>query len=122
MLAAAVEFLDSKCMELVVKHLGYSRPIQPANFYLLVETSGSHEQHDKEVLGVMRCYKSLPCLQKLSDFIEHLSAEACIEDGTLASNLTKVTPGLDAYYNIMIIALGKSPLVHQRRNSFSFGT
>ena len=45
----AVEFLDSKCMDLVEHHLGYSKPIQPANFYTLVETAGSHDQHDKEV-------------------------------------------------------------------------
>ena len=46
---AAVEFLDGKCMDLVEQHLGYGRPIQPANFYTLVETSGSHDEHDKEV-------------------------------------------------------------------------
>ena len=45
----AMEFLDSKCMELVEKHLGYKRPIQTANFYTLVETSGSNDRHDKEV-------------------------------------------------------------------------
>ena len=45
----AMEFLDGKCMELVEKHLGYSRPIEPANFYALVETSGSHDSHDQEV-------------------------------------------------------------------------
>lgn len=49
-MTVAVEFLDSKCMELVERHLGYGRPIQPANFYTLVETSGSHDEHDKEVL------------------------------------------------------------------------
>lgn len=47
-----MEFLDAKCMELVEKHLGYTRPIQPANFYTLVETSGSHDQHDKEVSSI----------------------------------------------------------------------
>lgn len=47
--SAAAEFLDSKCMELVEQHLGFTRPIQPAKFYTLVETSGSHDQHDKEV-------------------------------------------------------------------------
>lgn len=71
---SAVEFLDSKCMDLVEKHLGYRRPIQSANFYTLVETSGSSDQHDKE---------------KLTDFLEHLSAEGCIEDGTVANDLTK---------------------------------
>ena len=44
-----MEFLDGKSMELVEKHLGYARPIQPSNFYALVETSGSHDQHDREV-------------------------------------------------------------------------
>ena len=45
----AVEFLDGKCMDLVEQHLGYARPIPPANFYTLVETSGSHDEHDREV-------------------------------------------------------------------------
>lgn len=89
----AVEFLDSKCMELVVKHLGYRRPIQSAHFYMLVETSGSHDDHDKEVC-VLETVITKPVLynftQKLTDFIAELSAEGCIEDGTLASDLTKV--------------------------------
>lgn len=49
MVVTAVEFLDSKCMELVEGHLGHVRPIQPANIYTLVETSGSHDHHDREV-------------------------------------------------------------------------
>lgn len=36
-------------MELVEQHLGYSNPIQPSDIYTLVETSGSHHQHDREV-------------------------------------------------------------------------
>ena len=37
-------------MDLVVKHLGYTRPIAASNFYVLIETSGSHDPHDKEVI------------------------------------------------------------------------
>jgi len=36
-------------MELVVKHLGYSRPLPPNKFYTLIETSGSNDEHDKQV-------------------------------------------------------------------------
>ena len=45
----AVEFLDSYCMDLVENHLHLSNPISSAPFYTLVETSGSNDEHDKEV-------------------------------------------------------------------------
>lgn len=121
----AVEFLDGKCMELVENHLGYRRPIQLSNFYTLVETSGSHEEHDKEVGRYVYSYRMAYCnytLQKLTAFIEHLSAEGCIEDGTLASDLTKVCE-----FKVIIVnnnvstCVGKSPLGHQRGDHRSPG-
>jgi FAD/FMN-containing dehydrogenase len=46
---SAVEFMDSECMEVVERHLPLQNPISPHPFYALVETSGSHDLHDKEV-------------------------------------------------------------------------
>ena len=36
-------------MEIVEKHLPHRNPISAHPFYVLVETSGSHESHDREV-------------------------------------------------------------------------
>ena len=36
-------------MEIVEKHLPHHNPISAYPFYVLVETSGSHESHDREV-------------------------------------------------------------------------
>ena len=49
----AVEFMDSFSMHLVENHLHLQNPISSHPFYTLIETSGSHDQHDKEV-GVSR--------------------------------------------------------------------
>ena len=38
-------------MELVEKHFPHRNPISAYPFYVLVETSGSHESHDREVRG-----------------------------------------------------------------------
>jgi len=50
----AFEFMDSVSMEIVEKHLRHRNPISAHPFYVLVETSGSHEPHDKEVGGRVR--------------------------------------------------------------------
>ena len=47
-IVSAIEFLDSESMRLVTTHLGLSNPIADNNFYMLIETSGSNEQHDEE--------------------------------------------------------------------------
>ena len=47
---AAVEFMDEASMKLVEKNLSLHNPLSPHPFYTLVETSGSHDQHDKEVM------------------------------------------------------------------------
>ena len=45
----AAEFMDRQSMDLVEKHLPLSNPISPHPFYIIVETSGSCDRHDKEV-------------------------------------------------------------------------
>ena len=49
MYSSAFEFMDSCSMEIVEKHLPHHNPISAYPFYVLVETSGSHESHDREV-------------------------------------------------------------------------
>ena len=45
----ACEFLEHDCLELVLKNVGGEQPISKFPFYMLIETSGSNQQHDEEV-------------------------------------------------------------------------
>ena len=48
--AAAVEFMDGEVLDIVLTQLPLHSPLSSSHpFYVLVETSGSHDQHDKEV-------------------------------------------------------------------------
>lgn len=96
----AFEFMDSISMEIVEKHLRHRNPISAHPFYVLVETSGSHEPHDKEVGGRVRwvcegvrCC-SLP-VQKLNAFLESVMSAGLIEDGTVAADMSKVCCRID---------------------------
>ena len=62
-------------MQLVEKNLGLSNPISSAEFYVLVEISGSHERHDRE---------------KLDGFLERVMEEGCVSDGTVAQDWSKI--------------------------------
>ena len=44
-----MEFFDHSCCELVMKYFDQRNPLKPSPFYVLVETTGSNEEHDKEV-------------------------------------------------------------------------
>lgn len=46
---SAFEFQDETSMELVTTYLGLHNPIRKWPFYVLVETSGSNDNHDEEV-------------------------------------------------------------------------
>ena len=53
---SAFEFLDQQSLELTLEHLeGVRNPLPDAAapFYLVVETSGSSEEHDNEKLQVV---------------------------------------------------------------------
>lgn len=69
-LAAAVEFMDSTCMDLVERHLHLHNPISSCPMYVLVETSGSNEEHDKEV-SVHEQKLLLFLLHSTSSFLFH---------------------------------------------------
>lgn len=45
----ACEFFDDICANLTLKHLSLTNPLSAAQFYCLVETSGSNDRHDQEV-------------------------------------------------------------------------
>jgi FAD/FMN-containing dehydrogenase len=72
---SAVEFFDSTCSGLVDKHLNLINPLSDYPFYVLVETSGSHEDHDQ---------------QKLNIFLEELLSRDYIEDGIVATDISKM--------------------------------
>ncbi|KAF5960970.1 hypothetical protein HYC85_002179 [Camellia sinensis] len=74
---SAFEFLDSNSMDLVLDHLeGVRNPLPPSmhNFYVLIETTGSDESHDKE---------------KLEAFLLHSMEGGLISDGVLAQDINQ---------------------------------
>ena len=94
----AVEFMDDASVAVVEKHLDLHNPLTSHPFYTLVETSGSHDQHDKEVNHGTGGITS-PCdvytssvntLQKLDRFLDHVMTRGLIGDGTVAPDISKV--------------------------------
>lgn len=73
---SAFEFWDSCSNEIVHSHMSHLKPplSQKAPFYVLLETSGSRQEHD---------------LEKLEDFLELLMARELIVDGALATDYSK---------------------------------
>lgn len=60
---SAFEFFDQQALDLTLKHLeGVRNPLPDTQtpFYLVVETSGSNEEHDNEKLQVRLIYLA-PC-------------------------------------------------------------
>lgn len=72
---SAFEFLDDCSMNLVEMQLGLHNPISKQPFYVLLETSGSNSTHDE---------------QKLDVFLEKVLAQNTAQDGTLATDLSKI--------------------------------
>ncbi|KAK4880290.1 hypothetical protein RN001_008436 [Aquatica leii] len=71
---SAVEVLDTPSMELVNEHLKLNSPIGNHNFYLLLETKGSNEEHDQD---------------KLNKFLELVLNKKLVVDGTATTEPTK---------------------------------
>jgi len=71
---SSCELIDSDSMECVTKNLGLTCPLEPSNFYMLLETSGSNSCHDEE---------------KLNLFLEHMMGEGVVTDGTVATAPSK---------------------------------
>jgi FAD/FMN-containing dehydrogenase len=66
--------MDKESVAVVEKHIDLHNPLSPHPFYTLVETSGSHDQHDKE---------------KLDKFLDHVMSRRLIGDGTVAPDISK---------------------------------
>mmetsp|Transcript_9475 Transcript_9475/g.14210 ORF Transcript_9475/g.14210 Transcript_9475/m.14210 type:complete len:509 (+) Transcript_9475:32-1558(+) len=83
---SAIEFMDNGTMSVALEYLdGVRAPIEERdNFYVLIETSGSNEAHDRE---------------KIDDFIEKMLDEELVsggvmaEDNTQAANLWRIREG-----------------------------
>ncbi|KAF8018718.1 hypothetical protein BT93_H3578 [Corymbia citriodora subsp. variegata] len=76
---SAFEFLDEQAMDLALKHLeGVRNPLPPAlhKFYVLIETTGSDEQSDKE---------------KLEAFLVHAMEGGLISDGVVAQDIQQAS-------------------------------
>mmetsp|Transcript_49159 Transcript_49159/g.124742 ORF Transcript_49159/g.124742 Transcript_49159/m.124742 type:complete len:539 (-) Transcript_49159:195-1811(-) len=73
---SAYEFLDSECVTVLNKWTGVSSPLESqAPFYVLIETAGSNAGHDEE---------------KLHAFLEHTMESGLVDDGTVASEPSKI--------------------------------
>lgn len=76
---SAFEFLDNQAMNMVMTHLeGVRNPLPPVvhNFYVLIETTGSNEAHDKE---------------KLEAFLLHSMESGLISDGVVAQDINQAS-------------------------------
>lgn len=72
---SAFEFMDSHSMVVAKENLKLKSPIGDFPFYVLIETSGSNGSHDEE---------------KLSQFLEHVTSSEIVQDGTVATEPTKI--------------------------------
>ncbi|EFJ37439.1 hypothetical protein SELMODRAFT_76083 [Selaginella moellendorffii] len=75
---SAFEFIDSFALDMVLKHSGDRHPLPDAKekFYLLIETTGSNQSHDKE---------------KLDNFVETVLTQGLVVDGTIAQDNTQIS-------------------------------
>ncbi|KRT80425.1 hypothetical protein AMK59_7653 [Oryctes borbonicus] len=71
---SATEVIDSHSMDIVKEHLGVQSPIGEYPYYLLIETSGSKEEHDQE---------------KLYSFVETALNKHFILNGTVVTEPSK---------------------------------
>ncbi|CAL1687887.1 unnamed protein product [Lasius platythorax] len=76
---SSCEMMDRLSMDVSINNLGMKNPLTSREdgheFYMLIETSGSHLAHDEE---------------KLSSFVEKAMNNDIIEDGTLTNEMAKV--------------------------------
>lgn len=72
---SSCEMMDRLSIDVSINNLGMKNPLTSHEFYMLIETSGSHLAHDEE---------------KLSSFVEKAMNNDIIEDGTLTNETAKV--------------------------------
>ncbi|EGG13922.1 Putative actin interacting protein [Cavenderia fasciculata] len=75
---SAFEFMDRPCIDYVLDHQSTAKePFDKKSpFYVLIETSGFHEQHDAE---------------KLNAFLENIMSEDLVLDGSLATDTKNIS-------------------------------
>ncbi|KAI4466387.1 d-2-hydroxyglutarate dehydrogenase mitochondrial [Holotrichia oblita] len=71
---SAIEVIDNESMDVVREHLNLRSPIGEYPYYLLIETSGSRDEHDQE---------------KLNSFVEMALAKRFILNGTVVTEPSK---------------------------------
>jgi len=73
---SAFELMDNQSQKMYARASGQRLPLEGEYpFYCLVETSGSHAEHDSE---------------KLNAFLEHVMGEGIVEDGVVAENESQI--------------------------------
>ncbi|XP_026464711.1 D-2-hydroxyglutarate dehydrogenase, mitochondrial-like [Ctenocephalides felis] len=72
---SAVEMMDASSVDACLEKFGYKRPIGNYPFYMVIETQGSHMEHDEE---------------KLQSFLQKAMNESVVEDGVVASEPSKI--------------------------------
>jgi D-2-hydroxyglutarate dehydrogenase len=81
---SAMEFFDRECLDLILSEEmpGCRDPLSEAHaFYLLLETAGSNEDHDRAKLGAL---------------LDLALAQALVEDGVVAQVPLATPPHFDA--------------------------
>ena len=73
---SAYEFFDAGSKQVVQSNLKLENPVGDYPFYILLETSGSNGAHDEE---------------KLSVFLEDVMGSGKVSDGTLATEISKIS-------------------------------
>ncbi|KAF5281274.1 hypothetical protein FQA39_LY05160 [Lamprigera yunnana] len=72
---SSCEMIDAQSLDVVTSHLHLKCPIDNYPFYMLIETSGSNEQHDEE---------------KLNRFLEGVIGDGLVIDGTVTNEPGKM--------------------------------
>ncbi|KAI4466375.1 d-2-hydroxyglutarate dehydrogenase mitochondrial [Holotrichia oblita] len=97
---SAIEVIDNESMDVVREHLNLRSPIGEYPYYLLIETSGSRDEHDQE---------------KLNSFVEMALAKRFILNGTVVTEPSK----FKNYYKL--VHEMRQYMGSQARRVFGFG-
>lgn len=91
---SSCEMMDRLSLDVSINNLGMKNPLtsreEGHEFYMVIETSGSHLIHDEE---------------KLSSFVEEAINNDFIEDGTLTNETTKLNVCKDHVHHIYIVII-----------------
>ncbi|KAL1116713.1 hypothetical protein AAG570_005185 [Ranatra chinensis] len=72
---SSCEMMDNVCMEAVVGKLGLRSPLDRHNFYMVLETQASNQEHDRH---------------KMDNFLRELFDNGSIQNGTVTSEPSKI--------------------------------